>query len=207
MVSSDLRLSRKERWIFSKVVKISDFRILSDCIEKYKHALSKSNSSWDNSHCVRLAIVSLAVNIGKLQILVSEGVFLCWVYNSFCGDWLLCNIIGIFRMFKSVEESCLDKKFSDILRSFKTCWSSLLRLLMALRRSFLRIDEAFLFETFGSLKIRNFFYPNKNPIYFNQVYNCQSNPIKSENPKSLLPLKRFIILLLTTLNPSKQKVR
>ena len=56
-------------------MKISDFRILSGWIEKYKPALSKSNSSWDNSYCVRLVIVSLAVNIGKLESLVSEDNF------------------------------------------------------------------------------------------------------------------------------------
>ena len=46
-------------------MKISDFRILSGWIEKYKPGLSKSDSSWDNSYCVRLVNVSLAVNIGK----------------------------------------------------------------------------------------------------------------------------------------------
>ena len=56
-------------------MKISDFRILSGWIEKYKPALSKSDSSWDNSYCVRLVIVSLAVNIGKLQSLVREDNF------------------------------------------------------------------------------------------------------------------------------------
>ena len=56
-------------------MKISDFRILSGWIEQYKPALSKSDSSWDNSYCVRLVIVSLAVNIGKLQSLVSEDNF------------------------------------------------------------------------------------------------------------------------------------
>ena len=59
----------------SRVVKISDFRILSGWIEKYKPALSKLNDSWDNSYCVRLVIISLAVNIGKLQALVSEDNF------------------------------------------------------------------------------------------------------------------------------------
>ena len=52
--------------MFSNVVKISDFRILSGWTEKYKPALSTSDSSWYNSYCVRLAIVLLAVNIGKL---------------------------------------------------------------------------------------------------------------------------------------------
>ena len=50
-------------------MKIWDFRILSGLIEKYKPALSKSDSSWDNSYCVRLVIASLALNIGKLQSL------------------------------------------------------------------------------------------------------------------------------------------
>ena len=56
-------------------MKISHFQTLSGWIEKYKHALSKSDSSWDNSYCVRLLIVSLTVNLGKLQSLVSEDVF------------------------------------------------------------------------------------------------------------------------------------
>ena len=46
----------------------------------------------------------------------------------------------------------------DRLSSFERCWSSLLRMLIALRRSFLWIDKASLLETFGSLKIRNFGY-------------------------------------------------
>ena len=58
-------------------MKISDFRVLSGWIEKYKPDLRKSDSSWDNSYCVRLVIVSLAVNIGKLQSLVSGD-------NCFC---------------------------------------------------------------------------------------------------------------------------
>ena len=58
-------------------MKISDFRILSGWIEKYKPALSESNSSWDNSCCVRLVIVSVAVNVGKLESLVSEDNFFC----------------------------------------------------------------------------------------------------------------------------------
>ena len=58
-------------------MKISDFQILSGWIEKYKPALSKLDSSWDNSYCVRLEVVLLAVNIGKLQSLVSENNFFC----------------------------------------------------------------------------------------------------------------------------------
>ena len=45
------------------------YSILSGWIEKHKSALSKSDSSWDYSYCVRSVIVSLAVNIGKLQFL------------------------------------------------------------------------------------------------------------------------------------------
>ena len=56
-------------------MKILDFQILSGWIEKYKPALSKLDSSWDNSYCMRLVIVLLAVNIGKLQSFVSEDNF------------------------------------------------------------------------------------------------------------------------------------
>ena len=61
-------------------------------------------------------------------------------------------------MYKSIVRSCLDKKFLDKLSSFEKCWSSLLRLLMALRMNLLQIDKASLLETFASLKIRNFGY-------------------------------------------------
>ena len=44
-----------------------DFGFLNVIFEKYKPALSKSNSSWDNSYCVGLVIVLLVVNIGKLH--------------------------------------------------------------------------------------------------------------------------------------------
>ena len=54
---------------------------------------------------------------------------------------------------------------------------------------------------------RNINYPRKNLIYLKQVCTFQSNQIKFENPKSSLPLKRFIVHFLTTLNPRKPKVR
>ena len=50
-------------------------------------------------------------------------------------------------------------------------------------------------------------YPRKNLIYLKQVYTFQSNQIKVKNPKSSLPLKRFIVRFLTTLNLRKPKVR
>ena len=72
------------------------------------------------------------------------------------------SVIRCYRFCKDVEvnsrESCVDKKFSDRLSSFERRWSSLLRLLMALRRSLLRIDKASLLKTFSSLKIKNFGY-------------------------------------------------
>ena len=44
---------------------------------------------------------------------------------------------------------------------------------------------------------RNMNYSRKNPIYLKQVYTFQSNQIKLENPKSSIPLKRFIVRFLT----------
>ena len=58
-------------------MKTSDFRILSCWIEKYKPVLSKLGSYWNNSYCVRLVIVLLAANIGKLHSLVSEDNISC----------------------------------------------------------------------------------------------------------------------------------
>ena len=158
MVSPDLRFLIKQRSIFLKIVKISDLPILSGWIGKYKPALSESFSSWDNSYCARLVIVSLPVNIRKLQPLVSADNFLCWVYKDLCSDFLLSDVIDSLRMYKSVVKRCRDIKFLDILSSFKISWSSLLRLLMALRKFLLRIYEASSFETFESLKIRSFGY-------------------------------------------------
>ena len=48
-------------------------------------------------------------------------------------------------------------------------------------------------------------YPRQNLIYPKQLYISQSNQIKFENPKSSLPLKRFIVHFLTTLKPRKTK--
>ena len=36
-------------------------------IEKYKHALNNSSSSWDNSYCVRLVLVLLDMNLSRLH--------------------------------------------------------------------------------------------------------------------------------------------
>ena len=50
-------------------------------------------------------------------------------------------------------------------------------------------------------------YPRKNLIHLKQFYTFQSNQMKFENPNSSLPLKRFIIGFLTTLNPRKPNVK
>ena len=77
LVFLKLGLLRNEQWIFSKIVKISDFRILSGWIKKDKTVLSKLDSSWDNSYRVIIVIVSLSVNIRKLQFFISkENIFL-----------------------------------------------------------------------------------------------------------------------------------
>ena len=54
---------------------------------------------------------------------------------------------------------------------------------------------------------KNLNYARKNLIYLKQVYTFQFDRIKFENPKSSLPLKRFIVPLLTILNPRKPNVR
>ena len=102
---------------------------------------------------MRLVIVKLAVNIAKLQSVISEDNFFCWVYNNFCSKFLLYNVIDFVSMSKSIVESCVDKKFLDRLSSFERCWSSLLCLLIALQRSLLQIDRVSLLETFSSLKL------------------------------------------------------
>ena len=69
------KVVKKRTMNLFKVMKISDFQTLSGWIEKYKPALSKSDSSWDNSYYVRLVIVSSAVNIGKFQSPAREDIF------------------------------------------------------------------------------------------------------------------------------------
>ena len=53
-------------------MRILDFQILFGLIENYKPASGKSDPSRDNSNYVRLLIVSLAVIVGRLELLVSE---------------------------------------------------------------------------------------------------------------------------------------
>ena len=59
-----------KKWTVNLFKGSEDFGFLNFIwlIEKYKPALSKSDSSWDNSYCMRLVIVSLAGNIGKLNL-------------------------------------------------------------------------------------------------------------------------------------------
>ena len=90
LVFLKLRLLRNEQWIFSKIVKISDFRILSGWIKRYKPALSKLDSSWDNSYHVIIVKVSLAVNVGKFQFFISEeNIFFveCMTKHSISTAW------------------------------------------------------------------------------------------------------------------------
>ena len=111
---------RYKQWIFSKVVKNSDFWILSGWIEKYKPPLSKSYFSWDSWYCLRLAIASLAVNICKLQPLVSEDNFFCWVYNNFCSGFFLYDVIRC-KFEKLNEDATLKREVSlqHLLRKLK----------------------------------------------------------------------------------------
>ena len=53
-------------------MKISDFQILSGWIKKYKLALSKSDSSWDNSYCVSFVKV-------LILFFIPEGLQFCIV--------------------------------------------------------------------------------------------------------------------------------
>ena len=94
-------------------MKISDFRVLSSWIEKYKPDLTKSDFSWDNSHCVKLVIVLLAGNIGKLLSLVSEDNIFFLVFNDFCNDFFLYDSIDFVSMCKSKVESCVHKTFLE----------------------------------------------------------------------------------------------
>ena len=73
----------------------------------------------------------------------------------------------------------------------------------------LREVAAYLYPQLAKLLLTssNMNYPKKNSIYLKQVYTCQSNEIKFKNSKSLLPLKKFIVLLLTTILPRKPKVK
>ena len=179
-------------------MKISDFPILSGWIEKYKPALSKSDSSWNNSYCVRLVIFSLAGNIGKLQSLVSEDNFSCWVYNDFCSDFLL---LQCYRFCKYVEVNSIalynEKSLKELLYTQQKKLSSLTR----------DYNLPIFTAKYISLISRNTNYSRKNLIYLKQVYTFRSNQTKLENPKSSLPLKKFIVHFLTTLNPRKWKVR
>ena len=94
-------------------MKTSYFPILSGWIEKYKPPLIKSDSSWDNSYCVRLVIVSLAVNIGKLQThFIFKGKFYNQIDGVAVGSPLapvLANIFMSFYESKWLNEYNLNK--------------------------------------------------------------------------------------------------
>ena len=69
---------------------------------KYKTALSKGDYFQDNSYCMRLVIVWLAVNIGKLQSLVREDKFISFlVYKLTCARCSSSGIGETFRHFKT----------------------------------------------------------------------------------------------------------
>ena len=78
-------------------MKILDFRILSGSIEKYKPDVSKSDFSWYNSYCMRLIIVSLAVNIEKLQSIVSE------------------ELTVIFKFYKQIDGVAIGSPLASVL--------------------------------------------------------------------------------------------
>ena len=105
------------------------------------------------------------------------------MYDNFCTDFLLYDVIDFVRMKKSIVESCVDKTCLDRLSCFGRCWSFLLSLLIALRRNLLRIDKASLLETFGSL--RTFGISATHQV----VYNCSESQcqwITTELPFLLL---------------------
>ena len=159
--------TRHEQLIFSRVV-MTVFWILSGWIEKYKPALSKPDSPSDNLYSARLVIILLAVNISKLQSLVSEDNFFCWVYNDFCSDFLLHDVMHCVWMYKLTVES-LDKK------SFRIDWFLLKHIEVLyyddwwLYESLLRIDEASLLKISPKFKEKGFQIHNKLFAIFEKV--------------------------------------
>ena len=127
-----------------------------------------------------------------------------------------CNI-SIFLLELSLSENFLCTQFSTIdfyiLTQSITSYSkkSLRKSLNTEQKSYLhwrRIPTYLHLQLTKLLLISyNMNYPRKNLIYLKQVYTFQSNQIKFENPKSSLPLKRFIVRFLTTLNLRKPNVR
>ena len=94
-------------------MKISDFRILSGWIEKYEPALSKSDSSWDNSYYMRLVIVSLAV----------DNNFVSWfLINSkkFSYKDPIPNDLKSFLVYTFTCASCSSSYIGETCHYFKT---------------------------------------------------------------------------------------
>ena len=88
------------------------FWILSGWIEKYKPALSKSDSSWDNSYCVRLVFHSIAF----LDVFIS-GInyqnFILQTYDKLIYTGLLLNVESFtsFSYKISLIKSLIDWSF------------------------------------------------------------------------------------------------
>ena len=96
-------------------MRILDFQILFGLIENYKPASGKSDPSRDNSNYVRLLIVSLAVIVGRLELLVSEKLKV----HSMIETRHLKNIVIFFQ---TILSFMLPKKvttiYNDIARIY-----------------------------------------------------------------------------------------
>ena len=174
---------------------------------KYKPALSKSDSSWDNSYCVRLVIVSLYVNIGKLYLK-----FLINVSNkdalSICNR-LLCSAINkrnkeLQHLSKelSLSENVLSTQVSTIdfyilTKSITYHKKSLQKSVYTQQKKLSSWTRDCNLPIFTANKtntnLMQYELSRKNLIQLKPVYTFQSNQITFKNPKFSLPSKRFII--------------
>ena len=150
-------------------------------------------------------------NVSKKDALSTRKRLLCSAINKRNEE------LQHFSKELSLSENLLSKQFSTIdfyilTKSTSSHNKKLLQNRYTLNKKiylYWRGIETYLYSQLTKLLLisRNINNLRKNLIYLKQVHTFQSNQIKFENPKSSLPLKRFIVRFSTTLNPRKPKVR
>ena len=179
-------------------VTVQDFRKYDKL--KYKHEKLKLDIDFLNN-CKQLGVYPKFL-IFKLPNVSNKDA--SWICKR-----VLCSAINkqnkeLQHVLKEVTTSLKNLQYRTTINHYRNRY-------ILNRKSYLHWQEvaAYLYSQLAKLLLTscNINYPKKNSIYLKQIYTFQSNQIQFEIPKSLLPLKRFLFLLLTTLTRTKPKVR
>ena len=203
LLCKTLLLFKKVYWLAKKVLKSSSFSL--------KFGINLF--SWNRGGIKELFL--LFREVFKIDQYIFELVTGLALREKCPYSELLCPYFPAFGLNMDQKNSeyghflrNLAIDFYILTKSITSCNKKLLQIsLNTQQRIVIFTDEDCNLHILVLLISRNMNYPRRNLSYLKQVYNFQCNQIKFENPKSSLSLKRFIVRLLTTLNPRKPKVR